>query len=171
MNYQNIDRIKQEETKRTPPARLDDETNISEEDPTWQTLTECQIILPLVLFLKLVPQFTEGLRMALASPKPIVALTYFTNPSKGPTIIDENNLTVTIIVKGKKVPTKIGDSRVNVISRRMCYNLGIREWEPYPFWLQMADTRSVLSTRLIWNLEITIGGHAFRISTVFKDID
>ena len=32
----------------------------TDEDPTWQALQECQIILPLRQLLQLVPQFTEG---------------------------------------------------------------------------------------------------------------
>ena len=94
--------------------------------------------------------------------------TYFTNPSEGPTVIDENNPAVAVIIKGKDVPNTIihGGSGVNVINRRTCDELGIQEWEPCPFWLRIADTSSVQPTRLIRNLKITIGGHAFRISAV-----
>ena len=61
-----------------------------EEDPTWQALTQCQIMMPLGRLLQLVPRFTEGLN----NPKPVVVLTYFTNPSEGPTVVDANNPTV-----------------------------------------------------------------------------
>ena len=40
--------------------------------------------------MQLVPRFTEGLN----NPKPVVVLTYFTNPSEGPTVVDANNPTV-----------------------------------------------------------------------------
>ena len=85
---------------------------------------------------------------------------------EGLAVMDENSLAVTVIVKGKEVPGTIinGGSKVNVISIRTCDKLGIQEWEPCPFWLQMTNTSSVRLTRLIRNLEITIGGHAFRIS-------
>ena len=77
--------------------------------------------------------------------------TYFTNPSEGPTVIDENNPAVAVIIKGKDVPNTIihGGSGVNVINRRTCDELGIQEWEPCPFWLRIADTSSVQPTRLI----------------------
>ena len=111
---------------------------------------------------------TEGLKMALAPQKPVMVPMYFTNPSEGPTIIDENNLAVAVIIKGKDVPNTIihGGSGVNVINRRTCDELGIQEWEPCPFQLQMADTSSVRHAGLIRNLEITIGSHVFRISAV-----
>ena len=85
--------------------------------------------------------------------------------------MDEHNPVVTMIIKGKEVTDTMidGGSGVNVISGRMCNTLAIREWETCPFWLQMADTSSVRPTRL--NLEITIGGHAFRIFLVVLQLN
>mgnify|MGYP000677476563 CR=1 FL=1 len=60
---------------------------------------------------------------------------------------------------------------MNVINQRTCDTLGIREWEPCPFWLRMADTSSVRPIRLIENLEITIGGHVFRISAMVLQLN
>ena len=83
-------------------------------------------------------------------------------------MVDTNSPTITAIVKGKELPGTIidGGSGVNVISLRTCDALGIQEWEPCPFWLRMADTSSVRPTGLIRDLEVTIGGHTFRISAV-----
>ena len=74
----------------------------------------------------------------------------------------------TVIVKGKEITGIIidGGSGVNVISKRTSDTLGIRDWELCPFWLRMADTSLVRLTGLIRDLDVTIGGHAFQISTV-----
>ena len=76
-------------------------------------------------------------------------------------------------IKGKEIAGTIidGGSGVNVISRHTCDNLGIREWEPCPFWLRMADTNSVRPTVLIRDLEVTIGGHVFRISAIVLQLN
>ena len=70
------------------------------------------------------------------------ALAFFSNPEEGPTVVDTSSLAITAIVKGKEIAGTIidGGSGVNVISLQTCDNLGIREWEPCPFWLRMADT-------------------------------
>ena len=60
---------------------------------------------------------------------------------------------------------------MNVIIQHLCDTLGIREWEPCPFWLRMADTSLVWPTGLIRELEITIKGHAFRISAVVLQLN
>ena len=115
---------------------------------------------------------TEGLKMALAPQKPVVASTYSTKPTEGPNVVEENNPTITFIIKGKEVPDTIiyRGSGVNVISKRTYDRLGIQEWEPCPFQLQMADTSSVRHAGLIRNLEITIGSHVFRISGVVLQV-
>ena len=87
--------------------------------------------------------------------------------------MDTSSPTITVIIKGKEITGTIidGGSGVNVINKRTCDTLGIRDWEPCPFWLRMADTNSVKPTKLIRNLEITIGGHAFRIPVVFLQLN
>ena len=64
-------------------------------------------------------------------------------------------LAVMVVIKGNEVPDNIidGGSRVNVISRRTCDTLGIREWESIPLWIRMADTSSVRPTGLQTNPE------------------
>ena len=94
--------------------------------------------------------------------------------SRGRTaVVDTSSPTITIIVKGKEIAGTIIDrgSGVNVISRRTCDTLGIRKWELCPFWLPMADTNSVRPTRLIRDLDVTIGGHAFCISAVVLQLN
>ena len=88
-------------------------------------------------------------------------------------MVDTSSPAITAIVKGKEITGMIidGGSGVNVISRQTCDNLGIREWEPCPFWLRMADTSSVRPTGLIRDLEVTIGGHVFRISAVVLQLN
>ena len=88
-------------------------------------------------------------------------------------MVDTSSLTVTVIIKGSEVLGTIIDegSDVNVISQRTCETLGISEWEPCPFWRRMADTSSVRPTGLIQDLDITIGGYAFRISVVVLQLN
>ena len=131
-----------------------------EDNPTWQALQDCQIVLPLARLLQLVPQFTTDLQATVTKPKPTPTLTFFSNPEEGPTVVDTSSPAIIV-----------GGSGVNVISRRTCDNLGIREWEPCPFWLRMADISSVQPTGLIRDLEVTIGGHAFRISVVVLQLN
>ena len=144
-----------------------------EDNPTWQALQDCQIVLPLARLLQLVPQFTADLRATVTKPKPAPAPTFFSNPEEGPTVVDTSSPANTTLVKGKEITGTIidGGSGVNVISRQTCDNLGFREWESCPFWLRMADTSSVLPTRLIRDLEVTIGGHTFRISAVVLQLN
>ena len=99
--------------------------------------------------------------------KSTLAPTFFSN-LEGLAVEDKNNLAITAIIKGREVPGTIvdGGSGVNVISQRTCDTLGLREWEPCPSWLRMADTSSVRSAGLIRDLEVIIEGHTFRISVV-----
>ena len=123
----------------------------TEENSTWQALQECQIVLPLARLLQLVPRFTADLQAAVSKPKPAPALAFFSNPEEGPAVVDTRSPTITVIVKGKEIAGTIidGGSGVNIISKRTCDTLGIREWEPCPFWLRMANTSSVRPTGLI----------------------
>ena len=108
----------------------------------------------------------EGLKSTFSTQNPEPTTVFFSNPEEGPTVVDTSSLVVTIINKGSEVSKTIidRDSSVNVISQLTCDTLGIKEWEPCPFCLRMVDTSSVRPTRLIRNLDITIEGHAFRIS-------
>ena len=99
------------------------------ENPTWQTLQECQIMLPLGRLLQLVLRLTDGLKSALTTSNSLPAPAFFSNPGEGPTVVDTNSLAITAIVKGRELPGMIvdGGSSVNVISLRTCDTLGIQD--------------------------------------------
>ena len=145
----------------------------TDNDPTRQALQQCQIMLPLGRLLQLAPRFTKGLKMALTSQNPEPAPTFFSNLEEGPVVVDISSPTIMVIIKGKEITRTIidGGSGVNVINQRTCDTLGIRDSEPCPFLLRMADTSSVRPTGLIRNLDITIGGHVFRISIVVLQLN
>ena len=130
-----------------PNAQPEEAVKHTEDNPTWQALQEiqCQIVLPLAHLLQLVPRFTADLQATVIKPKPAPALVFFSNPEEGPIVVDTSSPTCTVIVKGKEIAGKIIDrgSGVNFISKRTCDTLGIREWEPCPFWLRMANTSSI----------------------------
>ena len=74
-----------------------------------------------------------------------VILTLFTEPNHGPAVIDHQNPAIKVLVHGTKITGCVMDdgSGVNVISKATYINLGITSWKNCPFWLRMADTRSV----------------------------
>ena len=145
---------------------MEETTEITNDDPSWYAMQQCQIMLPLAQLLQLVPRFTENLKSALSPPKPATTTTFFTNPSKALEVVDTNSPALTVIIKGNEVTGAIINVgfNINVINKKTCDTLGIWEWEPCPLCLRMADTNSVRRTRLIQNVEITIVGHVFRIS-------
>ena len=63
--------------------------------------------------------------------------TYFTHPMKGLAIMDEQSTRTKVIIHGQEVLGSIvhGGSRVNVINKTTCVQLGITKWEACPFWL------------------------------------
>ena len=65
--------------------------------------------------------------------------------------MDSQNPAVKIVIKGREVIGCIidGGLGVNVINEATCHDLGITQWEPCPFWLRMANTRSVRPMGLI----------------------
>ena len=87
--------------------------------------------------------------------------------------MDSQNPSVQLLILGQQISGCIidGGSGVNVISEDTCSKLGITEWEPCPFWLRMADTRSIRPIGLIRNLEFTLGGHAFTVSAVILRLE
>ena len=149
-------------------AQLEEPVKHIEDDPTWQALQECQIVLPLGRLLQLVNGFTARPKTTFTEPNTKLAPAFFSNPEEGPTMVDTRSPTITVIVKGKEIAGTIIDRGlgVNVIIKRTCDILGIRDWEPCPFRLRMADTSSVRPTKLIQDLDVTIGGHALRISAI-----
>ena len=92
----------------------------------------------------------------------------FVESTAGPSNIDHQNPATKILVQGTEISGCIVDSGfgVNVISKATCSCLGITTWEVCPFWLRMADTRSVQPIELLQKLSIIIGGHMFEISAI-----
>ena len=84
----------------------------------------------------------------------------FVETSDGTTVVDQHNPTIKLVLHDQEITGCIidGGSGVNVISVKTCERLGISEWEACPFWLRMADTRSVSPFGLIQKLGIIIGG-------------
>ena len=72
-------------------------------------------------------------------------LTSFVESSEGPPMVDHHNPAIKVVLQGEEISGCIvdGGSSVNVISKAICNCLGTKEWEVCPFWLCMADTRSV----------------------------
>ena len=99
--------------------------------------------------------------------------TNFTETSNEPAVVDHRNLAIKLVLQGQEVAGCIidGGSGVNVISAKTCEQLGISDWEACPFWLRMADTRSVRPLGLIRKLGIIIGGHRFEISAVVLSLN
>ena len=96
--------------------------------------------------MQLVPQFMETITTILRKEQLSQAPINFTNPSEGPTVMDDHSLAIKVIIKGVEVPEAIidGELGANVISKRTNDTIGIWEWDPCPFWLRMADTNSVV---------------------------
>ena len=97
----------------------------------------------------------------------------FTEPNAGLAVVDHHNPAIKMVCQGQEITGCIvdGGSGVNVISKTTCARLGITDWEACPFWLRMADTRSVRPLGLIRKVGIVIGGHHFEISAVVLALD
>ena len=83
--------------------------------------------------------------------------------------MDHHKLAYKLVLQGQEVAGCIvnGGSGVNVISTTTCERLRISSWEACPFWLRMADARSVLPRKL----GIIVGGHRFDILAVVLALD
>ena len=110
-------------------AQSEEAVKHTEDNPTWQALQECQIVLPLARLLQLVPRLTADLQVTVIKPKPTPSSVFFSNSEEGPAVVDTSNPTITVIVKGKEIAGTIidGGSGVNVISKRTCDTLGNQE--------------------------------------------
>ena len=130
------------------PAQLDTINEALGEDPIWQALANCQISMPLSKLLNLVAAMSSEKEW---SSVPI----HLAETSNGAAVIDAQSPTVKLLFKGPEIRGCIIDghgSGVNVISATTGDQLGITQWEAYPFNLRMADTRSVRPPGLIWHL-------------------
>ena len=112
--------------------------------------------------LNLVPRFR------LRKADQVIIPTNFSESAIEPTMVDHHNPAIKVILQGEEISGCIieGGSGFNVISKATCNCLGIAKWEACPFWLRMADTRSICPLRLLHKLAIVIGGHMFEIVAV-----
>ena len=140
-NAANTERMRQESTQKTGIVEEDWESP----DPVWQALAGSEVILTMDKLLQLVPRFRRTVEDRITGRISRAVGTNFTSTSDGPTVVDHSNPAIQTILKGQKIVGCIidGGSGVNVINSKICEQLGISEWEPCPFWLRMADTRSV----------------------------
>ena len=89
-------------------------------------------------------------------------------PSIGPTIMDEQSPSIKVTIRGQEIARTIVDngSGVNVINKTTCDKLRITKWDACPFWLRMNDTSRIRPLGLIRQLDVILGGHTFQISAV-----
>ena len=104
-NEQNMAEITHQNTQ------LEEVVPQPEDNPTWQALQDCQIVLPLARLLQLVPRFTTDLQATVTKPKPASepAPTFFSNPEEGLTVVDTSSSAITVLVKGKEITGTIID--------------------------------------------------------------
>ena len=100
-------------------------------------------------------------------------LVNYSHPSNGSTIMDEQSPLINVIIPGQEVAGTIVDcgSGVSVINTTRFDKLGFTEWDACPFWLRMADTSTVRPIRLTRQLDVSLGGHTFKISAVVLHLD
>ena len=161
-NAANVARMRQETTSAAPKDRHD-----TEEDPIWDILADCPITLTMSKLLDLVPRFRQAMETRVQAPRQTIP-SLLTDTSSGPTIVDHRSPAIKVLIHGTEIQGCVvdGGSGVNVISKATCQTLGIMTWENCPFWLHMADTRSVRPLGLLRQLPIIIGGHSFEISAM-----
>ena len=114
------------------------------------------------------PRFRDTLATLTANAKSATPPVNLTEPGMGPPLINSQIPAVKIMIKGRDLHGCIINegSGVNVINEATSHKLGLNQSEPCPFWLQMADTRSVLPIGLIRHLDFMLGGHMFTVSAV-----
>ena len=93
----------------------------------WDALTSSRISLPLHKLLPLMPHFRDTLATLTANAKSVTPLVNLTEPGTGPPLMDSQNPTVKIMIKGRDLQGCIidGGSGVNVISEATCHKLGL----------------------------------------------
>ena len=146
---------------------------IQEQEEAWKILADCQVSLPLIDLLKLIPWFTEKVATLIAQ-KGVEQVSFnYNQPNNSPTIMDEQNRSIKVRIHRQEIDGTIVDGRsgVNVINKTTCDKLGITKWEACPFWLRMADTCTVRPLGVIRQLDVILGGHTFQISAVVLHLE
>ena len=79
--------------------------------------------------LQLVPRFRCAIEDRITGRPDISVATNFTETSNGPTVVDDNNPAIKLVLQGQEVAGCIidGGSGVNVISAKTCEQLGISD--------------------------------------------
>ena len=75
-------------------------SELVEDDQLWDTLTSSQISLPLHKLLRLIPWFRDTLASLTSDTKSTALLVNLAEPGTGPPLMDSQNSTVKIIIKG-----------------------------------------------------------------------
>ena len=90
-------------------------------------MADCQISLPLIGLLKVVPRFIEKVSYIMARNELKKVSVNFTSSMKGPIIMDEQSPTTKAIIHDQEVLGSIlhVGSRVNVINKNTCDQLEI----------------------------------------------
>ena len=135
-NKTNFERIQTEMQDVTIGAPSSTRPSTSaEDDHLWNALTSSRISLPFHKLLPLMPRFRDTWAMLTSDTKSAASPVNLTEPGTGPPLMDSQNPSVKIIIKGRDLHGCIidGGSGVNVISEATCHNLGLNQCEPCPF--------------------------------------
>ena len=83
--------------------------------------------LPLTGLFKLVPKFTEKVATLIDQKGSEQVSIHYSQPSNNPSIMDEQNPSIKVIIHGHEIENVIvdGGSGVNVINKTTCDKLGI----------------------------------------------
>ena len=103
-------------------------TTDAEDDEFWKALADSKISLSLSIILKLVPHFIDKVTRIIVKNKTEEVAVNFTNPTQGPTVMDEHSPSSKVVIKAQQVSGNIvnGGSVVNVITKITCDRLDIK---------------------------------------------
>ena len=102
-------------------------SNSAEDDQLWDALTSSRISLPLHKLLPLMPRFRDTLATLTSDTKSATPPINLTELGMGPSLMDSQNPSVKIIIKGRDLHGCIidGGSGFNIISEATYHNLGL----------------------------------------------
>ena len=135
-NQSNVNQM-MHDNKINQNTKLPGAITVPEQEETWKILADCQVSLPLIVLLKLVPRFTEKVASLIAHKGSEQVSVHYSQPSNNPSIMDEQNPSIKFIINGQEIDNVIvdGGSGVTVINKTTCDKRGIMKWEACPFWL------------------------------------
>jgi hypothetical protein len=103
------------ENRMMQDSRIDQNTDLPElttvtnQEETWKILADCQVSLPLTGLLRLVPRFTEKVATLIAQKGSEHVSVHFSQPSDNPSIMDEQNPSIKVIIQGQEIGNVIVD--------------------------------------------------------------